>query len=305
MTLTHWCIAIRMIISCLLHLRQVNLMVDNVFVDSLSQGIITGYVFEDINNDVIPDIGEGIPGVTVALYMDSDQDGVPDPGGPVSSTFTSAIGWYQFGNVPPGNYTIVENQPDGYDSATDIDVTEDLDNVVNQFNMNNNIIPVTIFLGETDADNYFIELQVCGNMVTNANDDGPGSLRYVIDCGEDGDTIIFHPFLQNQTIHLNSSRIEIDKDLHILSNLNPRVKIKSDISGAFLIDAGVTVEFKNIDVTGGLAGFPGSAFENHGNLIFWDMYIYRNALLPPNNYIIFNSNTATITVKGGIQIDSN
>ncbi len=110
--------------------------------------------------------------------------------------------------------------------------------------------------------------------------------------------------MQGQTIHLTSSRIEVDKNLYIHSTLTPRVKIQSDISGAFLIDAGQTAEFENIDVTSGLSGNSGAAFENYGHLIFWDMYIYRNVLLLPNNYLIFNSAAATITIKGGIQIDN-
>ncbi len=276
---------------------------DNNFVEAVSPGIITGYTFQDLNNNLIPDPGEGIPGVTISLYTDTNQDGLPDSGGLINTTVTSAIGWYQFGDVPVGDYVVKETQPAGYTSAMDIDVTNDLDAVMNA-SPTDDLIPVSIFLGETDADNDFIEIQGCGQIVTNTNDDGPGSLRFVLDCSNSGDTITFSPFMQGQTIHLTSSRIEVDKNLYIHSTLTPRVKIQSDISGAFLIDAGQTAEFENIDVTSGLSGNSGAAFENYGHLIFWDMYIYRNALLLPNNYLIFNSTAATITIKGGIQIDN-
>ena len=87
----------------------------------------------------------------------------------------------------------------------------------------------------------------------------------MIDCVADGATITFHPFLQNQTIHLQSGRIEINKNLFIHSGLTPRVKVHSDVPGAFLVDAGVTVEFMNLDITSGLSGFPGAAIENYGH----------------------------------------
>ncbi|MGB4846423.1 MAG: hypothetical protein WBP41_00795, partial [Saprospiraceae bacterium] len=105
-------------------------------------------------------------------------------------------------------------------------------------------------------------------------------------------------------IHLNTSRIEINRNIYIYSNLTPRVKIQSDISGAFLIDAGFTAEFKNIDFISGLSGFSGAAFENHGHLILWDATISKNALLLPNNPLIYNIGAAMMTVKGGIMIDN-
>jgi hypothetical protein len=277
---------------------------DNVFVEAPSPGIISGFVFQDLDNDLIPDGGEEIDGVTISLYTDNDQNGIADGGGFVSSVMTSTVGYFEFGNVAVGNFVLTEAEPAGYISSSDIDLTNDSDNVPNS-DTHNDVIPVTVAFGETDADNEFIETQVCGSVVTNINDNGPGSLRYVIDCAPDGGTITFHSSLQNQTIHLNSGRIVINKNIHILSSLTPRVKIYSDVQGAFKIEAGHDVEFKNIDVVSGLSGFPGAAFENYGNLIFWDMNIFRNTLLVPGNYLIYNSSAATLTVKGGIQIDNN
>ncbi len=51
--------------------------------------------------------------------------------------------------------------------------------------------------------------------VTNNNDDGAGSLRQVIADANPGDTIVFASNLANQTITLNSSQLDINKDLII------------------------------------------------------------------------------------------
>ncbi|MEP6794469.1 MAG: SpaA isopeptide-forming pilin-related protein [Saprospiraceae bacterium] len=276
---------------------------DNIFTEKKVDGIVSGYVFTDLDNDLIVDNGEGLEGVTITLYNDVDHNGIPVAGNIISTKQTSILGYYEFGNLPSEDYILVETEPVAYISAMDIDVSDDND-VVPNTNMTNDIIPFTITLAESDLGNYFTEIQGCGQMVTNANDNGPGSLRYVLDCAEPVDTIWFGPSLQNQTIHLNTSRIEINRNIYIYSNLTPRVKIQSDIPGAFLIDAGFTAEFKNIDFISGLSGYPGAAFENYGHLIFWEAMITRNALLLPNNPLIYNTGAAIMTLKGDIMIEN-
>ncbi len=273
---------------------------DNVFVEVPSPGIVNGYVFEDFDMDVNPDTGEGIGDVTISLY--TDADGVADAGGFVASTTTGGTGFYAIGNIIPGNYVLVETQPALYLSVNDIDPSNDNDLVPNT-NTNNDTIPLTISNGETDANNYFIETIACTQMVTNTNDNGPGSLRYVIECSDDGDTIRFSGNLAGQSIHLNSGRIDIYKNLYIHSDLTPRIMIYSDVPVAFMIAAGETVEFRNLDVTSGLAGMSGAGFENFGNLILWDIWLYRNTLLPPNNIIIFNQGTGELRSKGICHIE--
>ena len=170
---------------------------------------------------------------------------------------------------------------------------------------NDNIIPVTVANGDTDADNYFIDIEdnPCTQVVTNINDGGPGSLRYVIECSPSGATITFHQNLQNQTIHLTSDRITIDKDLHIHSSLNtPRLMIYSDVQGAFLITAGHTVEFKNIEITSGLGGVAGAGIENFGDLILWDVCLYKNINLPLTDYVLYNRVNAEMTFIGTCHI---
>jgi len=277
---------------------------DNVFVESPTPGMITGSVFQDFNGNQVPDSGEGLEAVTINLFTDNDNNGVADPGGFVSSTSTNSDGFYNILNVVPANYVIVESQPGGYLNVLDIDPTSDGD-VVPNTNTMNDTIPVTVSNAETDANNYFIDLVACSNMVTNTNDSGYGSLRYVIECADPGDTITFSSTLWNQTINLTSTRIVIDKDLHIQSNLIlPRIMIYSNVPGAFMIPAGKNVEMKNIEVTSGIIGMPGAGVENYGNLTIEDFCVFRNPLLPTTEYVLYNVNGALMTVKGSCHIQN-
>ena len=276
----------------------------NNFIEVSSPGIISGYVFEDFDNNLAPSSIEGIQGVTVQLHTDNDQNGVADANGLVGTSITNGLGFYTFGGFAIGNYVLVEIQPNDYTNVMDIDPSNDSDNVPNT-NTTNDVIPVTLINAETDADNYFVEFSVCSKVVTTVNDNVPGSLRYMIDCAGDGDTISFHPVLVNQVLHLDAGRIELDKNLHILSNVNPRLMIQSDVSGAFKILSGKTVEFKNLNFTSGLSGYPGAAFDNYGHLILWDVSVFHNSLLPSNEYLIFNGLPGTFTAKGNVQVETN
>ncbi len=272
----------------------------NFFVEDINPGIITGYVFEDFNGDQAPEAGEGIAGVTINLFADTNADGIPD-GSSVATMLTNGIGYYTTGGMPVGNYVLVEEQPVGYTSVIDIDPTNDGD-VVPNTNMMNDTLPVTLTNGEVDGENFFIEATSCSLWVTTTEDNVPGSLRFAINCAQPLDTIFFNPALSGQSIHLNVGRIEIDKDLYLYATSTPPAMVESDISGAFKILAGNTVEFKGLNFMSGLTGYPGAAFENYGHLILWDSEVYRNPLLPPTDYLIYNHVPGDITVKGFFQL---
>ncbi len=276
----------------------------NYFYESPSPGNITGYVFEDFDNNAVPAPIEGIPGVTIKLYTDTNMDGKADPGGLVTSTTTGSTGFYTITPVPLGNYVIIETQPGNFVSIKDNDNSADGD-VVPNTNMLNDTIPCTITINKTDADNNFIENSVCSRIVTTTQDDVPGSLRYMIGCAGAEDTIRFHPLLAGQTLTINSGRIEFDKNLFIHSTLSPQISIQSFVNGEFKILPDVNVEFKNIKITSGLSGFSGAAFENYGHLILWDVSVFRNALLPGTEYLIFNGIPGILTVNGSTQIQTN
>jgi hypothetical protein len=275
---------------------------DNNFVDVVSPGIISGYVFQDFNSSGQPDNGEGISSVVINLYSDLDSNGVPDLAGLVATTTTTSIGFYTFGNLTTGHYVIMEEQPATFTSVMDIDLTNDLD-VVPNTNMLDDLIPVTLVNAETDAQNFFKESGNCSHVVTNTNDSGPGSLRDMIECSNPGETITFENTLAGATIMISSERLEINKNVFIDGNVSPRIKIASSIPGAFYIAPGISAEFKNIDITSGLTGEAGAAFENYGQLTLWDLSIFRNPSLPDGNYLIFNSSPGMVITKGMIKLE--
>jgi hypothetical protein len=275
----------------------------NFFVEVISPGIISGYVFEDFNGDQAPQSAEGIPGVTVKLHADTNADGIAD-GAPVATVTTNGVGFYTIGGMATGNYVLVEVQPNGYNSILDIDPTNDGD-VVPNTNMMNDTLPLTLTNAEVDAENFFIDATPCNQYVTTTEDNVPGSLRFAIECAQDWDTIYFHTALSNQIVHITAGRIDINKNLYIYSNISPTVDVKSDISGAFKIFAGNTVEMKGINFTSGLSGTLGAQFENYGHLILWNSQVFRNALLAPGEYLIYNHSPGDLTTKGTFQLHNN
>ncbi len=77
------------------------------FVEALN-GSIQGSVTADVNGDTTGDVPLG--GVTITL-LDSNGD-------PVATTTTDASGFYEFPDLAPGDYTVVEADPAGYRSVT-------------------------------------------------------------------------------------------------------------------------------------------------------------------------------------------
>ena len=130
---------------------------ENIFWELEQLGAIDGSVFDDINTNEIPDIGEGIQDVLILLYVDSDLDGIPDNPDPYATTTTNENGYYLFNDVDLDNYLIVEEQPLGFLNVKDIDTSPDGDEFLNA-NKQNDTIPVILGLGKFDKDNHFIEL---------------------------------------------------------------------------------------------------------------------------------------------------
>ncbi len=76
---------------------------------------IGDFVFEDLDQDGIQDLGEpGIPGAEVKLL---DEDGNPvldEDGNPITTT-TDENGFYEFTGLTPGDYKVMFVQPDGFE----------------------------------------------------------------------------------------------------------------------------------------------------------------------------------------------
>lgn len=86
------------------------------FVEIFSLGNL---VWEDQNNNGMVDPGEaGIPNVTVHLYADANDDGVPDSSVPLATQTTNANGNYLFSDLLAGSYLIEIVPPTGYQTST-------------------------------------------------------------------------------------------------------------------------------------------------------------------------------------------
>jgi large repetitive protein len=110
-------------------------------------GAITGTVWVDTDNDSIGDAP--LEGVILALVSGSGNPVLDGNGDPVK-TVTGSGGTYAFGNLPPGNYGVVETQPAAYASLSD----KDGDNP-------DEIRPITVINGEANSGNDFIEISRC------------------------------------------------------------------------------------------------------------------------------------------------
>jgi hypothetical protein len=84
-------------------------------------------VFFDVNNNGVRDAPEtGIPGLTVNLYRDNNNDNIAD-GAAIATTTTNGTGNYLFSNLAPGNYIVGVVPLAGYTSSTNPAVDPDND----------------------------------------------------------------------------------------------------------------------------------------------------------------------------------
>ena len=141
-------------------------------------GSITGSVLEDTTGDNLGDTP--IIGATIQLYTDPNGDGDPSDGVLAGTTTSDGSGNYQFiGLLANGtNYVVLEIDPADFSSVSDsqsVDVPLDAaDNVLT--GTNDNLIPVTLYPNEVDANNNFVDLL-------------PGSLAGTVWLDEDLDGI--------------------------------------------------------------------------------------------------------------------
>lgn len=144
---------------------------DNIFVVR-TEGSITGNVGEDTDNDDLAD--EPIPGVEIIL-----DAALPDF--PIS-TITDSNGEYSFNDLEPGVYTLMQqNETEIDEDYVDVfdgdESPEDANDAIDA--LNDDVIYVTLDIGETDEDNNFVEEQVgtiSGQLSVDTNEDGLGDL---------------------------------------------------------------------------------------------------------------------------------
>jgi hypothetical protein len=132
--------------------------VGNNFVDeqsSLAQ--ILGSVTNN-DPDKVP-----LAGVVITL----SKDGLD-----VATTITDATGWYTFVNLPAGNYTVEETNPvdypldvSGYDVIIDNDLTD------RKPSDNKNVVKVSLWSGEVDDGNNFVDDLSMRTIIGNVKED--------------------------------------------------------------------------------------------------------------------------------------
>jgi hypothetical protein len=96
--------------------------------------------------------------------------------------------------------------------------------------------------------------------VLNTNDSGPGSLRAEIAASQSGDTIVFDPSLQGQTINLTSSELTINVSLDVEGPAKGGVNVNAVGGRAFNItNPASNVTLANLGIFG--TGFSGGSLQ--------------------------------------------
>ncbi len=131
-------------------------------------GSISGSVLADTDGDDIGDTGlEGVP----LTLLDGGGNPILDGNGNPITTVTDENGFYTFPDLLPGTYQVVETQPSGYASVSDIDGGNP-DHIGDE-------IPITITPGQHITGQDFIEVQlgsISGTVLADLDDNGTGDI---------------------------------------------------------------------------------------------------------------------------------
>jgi len=128
--------------------------VSNIFLDAVLT-VISGQVRHDGDGDGdFTDADSGLPGATIQLFTDPNGDGNPVDGALVSNLVTPASGLFQFTNLLPGVYVLVETDPSGYASTADT------------VGANDNRIPRVMLSRAISTNNIFLDAIYAGISIT-------------------------------------------------------------------------------------------------------------------------------------------
>lgn len=176
------------------------------------------------------------------------------------------------------------------------------DSVLNSLYYMSDHLPVLLDLKIT-----FTEYVDSCTLVYNLNESGEGSLRFAIDCAEDGDIIRFSPDVFGQEIVITNDELVIDKDIEILARPGEDITISSvvpqvsTIETIFIITANSSVVLDGFTLNGGY-GPNGSAIVNEGTLTLENMTISKNGSLTVNS-VVLNKVGGVLINKGNTVIE--
>jgi len=130
-------------------------------------GSISGTVLRDITGDNQGD--DPMAGVWVTLKdaNGNDIDSDPAPGVQPTKIQTDGSGNYSFGNLPPGNYQVVQEVPNEFTAVNDADGGD--------FTVIGNITPITVASGSNITDQDFVNqtpAKITGTVFNDLNKDG-------------------------------------------------------------------------------------------------------------------------------------
>jgi hypothetical protein len=149
-------------------------------------------------------------------------------------------------------------------------------------------------------------------LVTNTNDNGPGSLRQALADAHDGDTINFDPALNGRTIGLRTGELVIDKNI-IINGPGPNsLGVFRSLQTSFRIFhvmPGSTVTIAGLAVSGGDGGEQGGGgiLNDHATLTIHDSTVRGNRAYYAGGGIYndpSNGGSATLTIMNSIVSDN-
>ncbi|MBL0102100.1 MAG: hypothetical protein IPP49_20385 [Saprospiraceae bacterium] len=137
-------------------------------------------------------------------------------------------------------------------------------------------------------------------LVTNTNDDGPGSLREAIACAPTGTTLTIDNSLTGQFIDLTSTTIVLNKNINIVQTPSTEINIRaSNDLPIFEVSSCCQLYLKNINLYPD-SGNTGRALINNGTLTLDDTHIFENGLHLGSGSTVQNNGTLTVIGNSGI-----
>jgi hypothetical protein len=132
--------------------------------------------------------------------------------------------------------------------------------------------------------------------VTNSADSGAGSLRAEIAASSSGDTIVFAPSLDGQTIGLTTGVLDINKSLTIQGPGASQLTVSGNYSSTvFQVEANTQVMLSGLTISNG-QGYAGGVL-NYGNLTVSACTVSNNGFNPGAEFGGGIANFASLTVS--------